>query len=286
MLKVFFGHHKCATSWVNRILKEACRQAGWRWQNHYNDRAFGGDPEGFVRDEQLDFLSCSNARPEHATSLGELRGFHVIRDPRDLLVSAYFSHLHSHPIGDWKELGPHRERLKSLSKEDGLLAELDFRAQELSDLQAWDYGRDNILELRMRDLTSSPYRGFVQIFRFLDLIDDEPFSARAQAEFLARYVTNRVRVRTKIPLGSPVRVERLPAEKLLGIVFDNRFEKLSGGRKKGEGDAKSHFRKGVAGDWRNHFTPKLERIFKERYGELLVKLGYESDLDWTAEDAA
>lgn len=285
MLRVFFGHHKCATSWVNRILKEACRQAGWRWRNLYNDRAFGGDPEEFTREERLDFLSCSNAKPEHATSLGELRGFHVIRDPRDILVSAYFSHLHSHPIGEWKELGPHRERLQSLSKEDGLLAELDSRAREFSHLLAWDYQRENILELRMRALTSRPYKGFVEIFRFLDSVDDRPFSARSQAAFLARYVTNRIRGKTGFNMGSPVRMERIPAEKLLGIVFDNRFEKLSGGRKKGEGDVKSHFRKGIAGDWRNHFTPKLERIFKERHGELLVQLGCEAGLDWTTDEA-
>lgn len=40
------------------------------------------------------------------------------------------------------------------------------------------------------------------------------------------------------------------------------------------------FRKGRAGDWRNHFTEAHKRAFKETAGDLLVKLGYEEDLNW------
>ena len=58
------------------------------------------------------------------------------------------------------------------------------------------------------------------------------------------------------------------------------FEQLSGGRSKGEEDSSSFYRKGVAGDWRNHFTEEDRRVFKEEAGELLIRLGYERDLDW------
>lgn len=34
------------------------------------------------------------------------------------------------------------------------------------------------------------------------------------------------------------------------------------------------------GDWRDHFTPKLKAVFKERYGQALIDLGYERDIDW------
>jgi hypothetical protein len=36
----------------------------------------------------------------------------------------------------------------------------------------------------------------------------------------------------------------------------------------------------VAGDWRNHFTDRLARQFKDRFGELLVQTGYEPDGHW------
>jgi hypothetical protein len=58
------------------------------------------------------------------------------------------------------------------------------------------------------------------------------------------------------------------------------FEKLSRGRERGQEDPSSFYRKGVAGDWRNHFTEEDRRIFKEEAGELLIRLGYEEDLDW------
>jgi hypothetical protein len=58
------------------------------------------------------------------------------------------------------------------------------------------------------------------------------------------------------------------------------FEKLSKGRERGEEDPSSFYRKGIAGDWKNHFTEEDKRIFKEEAGELLICLGYEKDLDW------
>ena len=58
------------------------------------------------------------------------------------------------------------------------------------------------------------------------------------------------------------------------------FQRLSGGRAQGEADSASFFRKGVAGDWRSHFTPPLRDAYKERIGSLLIDLGYEQDFSW------
>jgi hypothetical protein len=52
------------------------------------------------------------------------------------------------------------------------------------------------------------------------------------------------------------------------------FEKLSRGRKRGEEDPSSFFRKGVAGDWKNTFTRRDREIFDVEAGELLTRLGY------------
>lgn len=35
-----------------------------------------------------------------------------------------------------------------------------------------------------------------------------------------------------------------------------------------------------AGHWRDHFTPRVKDALKARFGEALVRLGYESSLDW------
>ncbi|HVU62651.1 MAG TPA: sulfotransferase [Phycisphaerales bacterium] len=64
------------------------------------------------------------------------------------------------------------------------------------------------------------------------------------------------------------------------IVDANTFETLSGGRRPGEENRAAEFRKGVQGDWRNHFTNEMKQGFKALAGSLLVELGYEQDMSW------
>jgi lipopolysaccharide transport system ATP-binding protein len=62
-------------------------------------------------------------------------------------------------------------------------------------------------------------------------------------------------------------------------VRKNRFEARTG-RKPGSENARSHQRKGIAGDWRNHFTDKVRAEFKRCYGSLLIANGYEKHSNW------
>jgi hypothetical protein len=52
------------------------------------------------------------------------------------------------------------------------------------------------------------------------------------------------------------------------------FNKLSGGRKRGDEDLNSFFRKGEVGDWKNWFTSEQRHLFDEAAGHLLEELGY------------
>jgi tetratricopeptide (TPR) repeat protein len=54
------------------------------------------------------------------------------------------------------------------------------------------------------------------------------------------------------------------------------FTKLSGGRAAGVENRESFFRKGVTGDWQNHFTKELEDGFRKRAGRWLEQFGYTS----------
>jgi len=53
------------------------------------------------------------------------------------------------------------------------------------------------------------------------------------------------------------------------------FRTLAAGRKRGEEDTRSFFRKGVVGDWRNHFDASNTDTFNRFGGELLQELGYD-----------
>ena len=52
------------------------------------------------------------------------------------------------------------------------------------------------------------------------------------------------------------------------------FETLSGGRRRGEENQASHFRKGIIGDWENHFDEEALARFDAVARPLLRELGY------------
>jgi hypothetical protein len=71
-------------------------------------------------------------------------------------------------------------------------------------------------------------------------------------------------------------------ERIREIAEKNSFSRMSGGRNRGEASETAFVRKGVAGDWRNHFTPALCDLYKQRIGRFLIEFGYEPDDSWTA----
>lgn len=71
-----------------------------------------------------------------------------------------------------------------------------------------------------------------------------------------------------------------PPEDRFAEVVERWTFKTKTGRTPGEEDLGSHMRKGIVGDWRNHFTPRVRDCFKTRYADLLQKLGYEPTQEW------
>ncbi|MEZ4726572.1 MAG: sulfotransferase domain-containing protein [Caldilineaceae bacterium] len=70
------------------------------------------------------------------------------------------------------------------------------------------------------------------------------------------------------------------SQTIQSIVDAYRFERLSQGRKPGQQSTQSFFRKGIAGDWQMHFTPKVVDSFKHKIGDYLIHFGYERDFAW------
>ena len=169
--------------------------------------------------------------------------FVIIRDLRDILVSQYFSFLVSHPVTS-KRITNYREVLSAMSKEDGFLYLLDERMPLEAQIQSswFPAGQSHeVLVLRFEELLNNEYSAFERIFAYCQ-----------------------------------INVER---QKLQDIIVQLSFQK-STGRQPGQEDISSHLRKGVAGDWKNHFTDEMKKEFKERFGQLLIDTGYERSLEW------
>jgi lipopolysaccharide transport system ATP-binding protein len=169
------------------------------------------------------------------------RRFIVIRDLRDTLVSAYFSLKVSHrPVTSL--MSDYRAMLSALEQEDALLKMIRQVCRPIAAIQrSWLGGPDEVL--KYEEL----------------LLRDE--------EILGRVLLDHC----ELPVSR---------ERFRHVVAGNRFEKRTGGRKRGEEDLTAHERKGIAGDWKNHFTDRVAKAFKEHYGDLLVAAGYESDDRW------
>lgn len=290
-LLAYFGHHKSGSTWVETIVKNVCEQINYTVKVASTPKLFDYDIANAIEHEWFDCICYTNADINYVSPvLQDIRGFHVVRDPRDIVVSAYFSHLHSHPTKNWPELIEYREKLKTLSKSEGLLYVMEYldemqvngaSLKTFSQMATWDYDLPNVMEVKFETLTRNPYGTFLEILDFLKILSDEKFlSLSSFASFLAGESLTRVGRRLNICEKKVAFNTKLYPWQALNVVFENDFSRYAKGRKPGQEDVKSHNRKGVPGDWKNHFEEEHRTHFKERYGSLLVKLGYEQDTNW------
>ena len=275
-----YGHHKCATMSLNTISGAICNRLGLQFGAVYDEAGFDDDLPAYVANRQIDFLSYGNADFQYTKSLSEHKGFHIIRDPRDIVVSAYFSHRNSHSTSAWAELKAHRETLKNLDLADGISAEIEFRSRSFRHMQDWDYAQPNILEIRFEDLVSRHYETVLQIYDHLGLLKQGDYRFMNRPGGMYREIMAFTRSKLNVRLPRLTRDAAIPAAEFLTVVWRNRFEAQSRGRNPGEEDVQNHYRKGKSGDWRNHFTDEHKALFKEQYPGLVPSLGYESSDDW------
>lgn len=243
MIRWVFLHHRCASRWMSGIIQEQARAHGLTtFETNYASR----DP--FIREirdlvASYDLVISGNARPAELAQLDaaapdEWGGIHLTRDPRDVWVSSYYSHLHSHPLETLPELVSHRETLQSRSLERGLLADLDFymTRQAIESILAW------------------PLHSAVWNFRYEVLFSSVGRTATSLRETLLHL--------------------RIPLEGLDYRLSSWSFEKLSGGRLQGQRDDHHHYRSGTSGHWRTVLTPLALAVFTHRYGHALEAAGY------------
>jgi hypothetical protein len=275
----YFGHHKCASTWFGSIFTEIAFDLGLRYKIVYKKQDFNNDLKNYIKENNIDLITYANADYGQVARLDNLIGIHVVRDPRDIIVSAYFSHLKTHSTDNWPELKAHRLKLQQSDQETGLFHEIKFRKEQFDEMRSWkDFHGENIMEMRMEDVTSRTYQSILSIVGFFGLLSQEHYSFSKRLEFLLAKVLREIESKLGMPL--PKILHMLPAERILGIVWNNEFEKITGGRKLGEENQDSHYRKGIQGDWKNYLSKDHITLIKQMYNDVILQYGYEKSPDW------
>lgn len=272
MAMYFFSHHKCATMYYLSIVGRICSELGVHYRVAYDPGGFSSANRSIQTRGGRSLVAYLDARWSCVDALVFDRAVHVIRDPRDILVSAYFSHMHSHQADTWPELQEHRLRLKNVRQEEGLLLELEFNRHVFESLESWNFERPEILELRFENMIADPYTFWVEVANHLGILEPSKFGLRKNIVYASRGLNNLAAKRYK---WWPVfAIDGIPAQRLLGMAFENRFEAKTQGRKPGQVDAKSHYRSGRAGGWKEVLSQEHLQEMNRMYPMLLENTGY------------
>ncbi|MFG1606780.1 sulfotransferase domain-containing protein [Actinoplanes sp. NPDC049265] len=161
------------------------------------------------------------------------RAFFIYRDPRDMVVSSYFSTLKTHgPMGDIPQL---RRELSARPVKDGLIHLIGHhnRKGTFRALRSW---------------VTAAQDERIALFRYEDL------TGARQAGELDRLLRH---------CGITI-----PPDDLATLRERYSFARMRGNQ------PISHYRKGTAGDWQNHFDDDINRAFTTATGNLIELLGY------------
>lgn len=176
------SYHKCLTVYFRRVMDGVFNRC-LPWSGGYAH--FNSDREAFLAGfERLRVASVNNQALD-LKRLGDFRLTRFIRDPRDLVVSGYFYHrrgaepwctLENPQDADWRFAnarvpaavldagGSFAGYLQSVSEEDGLLAELDFRRDHFASMASWPASHPNIRVFRYEDFIGHEREVFRSIF--------------------------------------------------------------------------------------------------------------------------
>lgn len=223
----FHSHHKCASRWAINYLREVS-------ELNFLNFAHDDKTENVKRiPAHLAFFGNSDYRLAVAQ---ELWGIHFVRNPLNIIVSSYFSHLNTHPDAGWSALTKQRRVLKSANVHDGLHLTLTFLERSdigpgtsgpLFALRNWDYRDDRFKTIRVEDFVIEPSR----------------------------------LVRDMLPFSRP----RLPPD------WRYAFEAFSGGRSPGEVNDQSHYRSGDPEEWKKHMPMPIVKYVQENFTDLLAR---------------
>lgn len=230
--------HKCGSNWFRRLYREVATLNALNIEvSKPTDNAI--NTSIFVHSKNTLRLH-RNPKPYQVLKDGTADApiLLCMRDPKDVVVSQYWSWKNTHKNNSAKILR-YREKLTALSVEDGMLLLIESREfPYLTAMEEWApvLGKENLHVIRYEDLLSDFAKAFRKSVESLGLHIGEPETQALEEKYSFRNI-----------------VKREP----------------------GVENTTSHYRKGVSGDWQNYFTDSIAAAFDEHYASLCASLGYD-----------
>lgn len=226
-------HHKTGTLWMKRTFDKLSSSLGLTFCDV--------DMDGLNAEADVLFDQHSNFA---ATYSGDFRGLHLIRDPRDVVISAM--HYHRESAEEWLHLPrddfgglTYQQKLNSLDPEDQFVLEMTtFSRRTIEQMLEWRYDQERFYEAKYeRLIVDVGAIEFGKILNFLGVSGIDAF--QGMAIFRA------------------------------GSLFGPSPPRTRG-----------HIRDGRKEQWRTFYRRHHGVLFLDTFGDALVRLGYEPDNAW------
>lgn len=260
-----FCYHKCGTVLLAKTFSRICARFGWQFAEVYGLCTW--------LPRQYDVVLLSHSLIKKELLARPYVGVHLVRDPRDIIVSGYLYHSRcSEPWCTSTDLDLHgdlifpkiptfmataavekqvkylqslngksyQENLRCRSQEEAILFEMEgYSGWTIRNMMDWDYGDAHIFEIKFEDMLTGYCEVFARIFAWFNFTEGQKSAAMELAEI-------------------------------------ENYSSMSNAQKR----ANPHISSGRISKWQSYFTEKHKRRFRELFGTVLQDLGYEKDDNW------
>jgi hypothetical protein len=244
------GVHKAATTFFRKLFDDPIvRNRLGVPVLHYETQLKGKWPEKYseqtpvvVPEKSLVVQVCCNYHSfDKMVKNTNYKGFYVYRDPRELVVSSYWSWLKSHGGGH-----PNRQILQGMSKDDGMKWSVDWLHEYLNCFNAMVSWVQSLDEK-------------IKIWKFEEFFENDLQQNRHVVEMFKHLEVD------------------IPNNEMVMLNQRYSFSALSGGRVRGEQNTENHFRSGTAATWRNELSKDVLLYMRKQIGDIYTLLGYEEE---------